>query len=311
MQRGVVFSSKISMKNISVIIFLSGDRGLSVLEKLLQENINIIMAVMPNNVDDKYIHKINLLHDRSAFKILFCTNPNEISVIKILEEISCNFFIVAGFPTIFKERLLAIPKKGSLNLHAGKLPKYRGGSPLNWQIINGEEKIGISIILLNSGIDTGPIVAQNEIDVPSGFTIADAHIWANQNFPSMTLTAMQKILEDDATSIKVQNELEAVYWHQRNDDDGEVIFSTSTVHQADRMIRALGKPYSGAWAYHNGVVVRIYEAELVKFAIRGVPGRVCYIKSRGPYVICLDGAILLAKYYVSSGGAITHGTRFK
>jgi len=299
------------MKNISTVIFLSGDRGLSVLKKLLQENINVILAVMPNNAGDMYIQQVILLQERSAFKLDFCTNPNETSFVKILEDLSCNFFIVAGFPTIFKERLLTIPKNGCLNLHAGSLPKYRGGSPLNWQIINGEKKIGISIILLDLGIDTGPVVVQCEISTPAGFTIADAHIWANQNFPSMVLTAMNKILDDGMRALESQNELEAEYWHQRNDDDGKIEFANSTVEQVDCMIRALGKPYPGAWANYNGEAVRIYKSEIAKFIIRGVSGRVCFIQSIGPYVICLDGAILLTQYFVPSGRTISHGSRFE
>ena len=68
------------------------------------------------------------------------------------------------FPYIFNKELLDTPKHGSINLHGGRLPKYRGGSPLNWQIINNEKYIGISIIQMDEGIDTGPILLEKKLN---------------------------------------------------------------------------------------------------------------------------------------------------
>ena len=71
-----------------------------------------------------------------------------------------NNSIPKEYQNILSEETFKIPKFGTINLHASPLPYYRGGSPLNWMIINGEKKIGISIIQVDTGIDTGPILAQ-------------------------------------------------------------------------------------------------------------------------------------------------------
>lgn len=67
--------------------------------------------------------------------------------------------IVAGFPIIFKKDMIGVPKYGTINCHAGPVPNYRGGSPLNWQIINGETQIWVSLLRMDEGLDTGPVIA--------------------------------------------------------------------------------------------------------------------------------------------------------
>ena len=69
-------------------------------------------------------------------------------VVKALKD--TDIALSCGFPLLFKRSILKLPRRGFLNCHAGLLPKYRGGSPLNWQMINGEKKFGISVIKLNS-----------------------------------------------------------------------------------------------------------------------------------------------------------------
>ena len=74
-------------------------------------------------------------------------------------------------------------KYGLLNCHAGKLPEYRGGSPLNWQIINNEKYFGISVIKINKDIDKGDIVKEKKFKLYTKYTIKDLHKIANNNFP--------------------------------------------------------------------------------------------------------------------------------
>ena len=66
--------------------------------------------------------------------------------------------LVPEYSTIFKKDLIDIPKMGVINLHAGRLPEYRGGSPLNWQIINGETEAVVSVIKINEGIYNGTTI---------------------------------------------------------------------------------------------------------------------------------------------------------
>lgn len=103
-------------------------------------------------------------------------------------------FVVAGFPHIFNQETLNLPKFGSINLHAGPLPKYRGGSPLNWQIINNEKKIGISIIKLNKKIDGGKILIKKYFDLGKNQNILNAHKKVNILFKKNIFDSIHNLL---------------------------------------------------------------------------------------------------------------------
>ena len=97
-------------------------------------------------------------------------------------------------PLYFSSKSNLCQQKGTINLHAGSLPKYRGGSPLNWQIINGEKKLGISVIKMIRALDAGPIYSQKKFLLHKNYTIKHAHSIANYLFPKMTLETIKNFV---------------------------------------------------------------------------------------------------------------------
>ena len=97
-----------------------------------------------------------------------------------------------------------------------------------------------------------------------------------------------------------KNEKKAVYWHQRNDDDGYIDFKKVDTLQVSRLVRALTAPYPGAWANLKKKKVRIFKIEIPKFDLRGTPGRILFIQKQGPFVICRDRAVLIKDYKIES-----------
>ena len=139
-----------------VILFLNGVRGIPVIETIHKSKHEIIAVVTPSNTSDEISKTIkNLKVSHLCFEKI-----NTEESIAQLKNFDPELFIVAGYSTILKQKVLDIPQLGTINLHAGRLPEYRGGSPLNWQLINGEEKAGISVILMDEGIDTGSVLAE-------------------------------------------------------------------------------------------------------------------------------------------------------
>ena len=275
------------MKKIEkIILFINGDRGLILLKHLssLGFDIRVYCAdQLQENLQHFEIH--------NHVKISYITSVNEEGFLKELESYSPDLIVVAGFPYIFEKRVLDVPVYGAINLHAGPLPKYRGGSPLNWQIINGEEHIGISVIKAVPEIDRGPILASKFFDAEIDMDIATAHARANKYFPYLVIEAIEK-LERGEYGVQ-QNEDLAIYWHQRSDVDGGIDFSKMTALEAHRKVKALTSPYSGAWANYQNSKIRILSSCIPDEVIRGEPGRICWIQKRGPYVVCKDKAILI------------------
>ena len=113
-------------------------------------------------------------------KINIIKNLQERNVFEILKK--TDLALVCGFPLIFSNKHLRLTKYGFLNQHAGTLPMYRGGSPLNWQIINDEKYFGISVIKINEKIDEGDIVVEKKFKLLKKYKIEHLHKIANKNF---------------------------------------------------------------------------------------------------------------------------------
>ena len=96
---------------------------------------------------------------------VFEPNKFDESTVNKLAELNPDVVIVAAYGKILPENVLKIPPHGTINVHASLLPKYRGASPIQNVLLNGEEKTGITIMLLDKGVDTGEIISQAEIDI--------------------------------------------------------------------------------------------------------------------------------------------------
>jgi methionyl-tRNA formyltransferase len=88
-----------------------------------------------------------------------------LEVQQLLESLSPDFIVIIAYGQIIPARLLSIPKFGWINLHASLLPKYRGAAPINWAIVNGEPKTGLTTMRIDAGMDTGEILIQREIEI--------------------------------------------------------------------------------------------------------------------------------------------------
>ena len=95
--------------------------------------------------------------------------------INTLKEINPDLIIVVAYGQILPKALLDIPKLGCINVHVSLLPKYRGAAPINWVIINGEEKTGVTAMYMDEGLDTGDIILQSEFALSNEITAGELH----------------------------------------------------------------------------------------------------------------------------------------
>src|SRR5580698_1876978 len=84
---------------------------------------------------------------------------------ELLEALAPDVIVIIAYGQIIPRRLLAIPKLGWINLHASLLPKYRGAAPINWAVVNGESKTGVTSMRIDAGMDTGEILLQREMEI--------------------------------------------------------------------------------------------------------------------------------------------------
>ena len=229
-----------------IIFFVKGKRGLVCLQKLQEEKEDILLIICQQN--DPFLQSFEEFAKETKIEI-FCPNdPNEPSSLYKLESVDADLFILAGYGMILGKRCISIPKMHCINLHGGKLPEYRGSSPMNWALMKGEKEVSISIIEVDSGIDTGFILAETSKQIYSDTTIADLHEWANEKFPDLLQSVITKIKEGTLISKQQDNSI-ACYYPRRFAEDGFILWDQTNCIDAHNKIRALSEPYPGAYSY--------------------------------------------------------------
>jgi len=165
--------------------------------------------------------------------------------------------IVAAFGQILPRTVLDIPRYGCLNIHPSLLPRYRGASPVVAAILAGDEVTGVTVMLLDSGLDTGPILAQEKMAISSPDTTGSLSIKLSHMAAEMLPDALRRWTAGEITP-RPQNEAEVTYSHAIKKEDGEVDWQLPA---ADiwRRVRAF-QPWPGAYTCWDGRRLEIIEA---------------------------------------------------
>ncbi len=209
--------------------------------------------------------------------------PENISTPEFYEEIrqtEPDVFIVVAFGLILKKEFLDIPKWGAINIHASLLPGYRGAAPINCAILNNESKTGLTAMRMDDGLDTGPILFQEELPILADETAGSLHNRLAQmsgKFLIKTLNDLSKgllndIPQDDAGSSyapKINRKMSFIKWDQ-------------PAQSICLLIRALD-PWPGAYTMLGKKEIKLFSAGISDDTMTdGIPGRI---------VGCSDGAL--------------------
>ena len=153
------FESLSLRHKMRIILFFNNFKGIYVYRALKRKNYKILKIFLSyKNLNRKIIKELN--KNKINYQIIRRKKFNSLNL--EIKKLSPDLNIIAGFPYIFPKKLISTAKLGTINLHSGALPNYRGGSPLSWQIINNEKFIKFAIIKINKGIDTGNIIVNDK-----------------------------------------------------------------------------------------------------------------------------------------------------
>jgi len=256
---------------MKIVLFAKGNRGLACLKDLSQKNWDVTLIVLQprDPLKDEFLKIVQ----QTGTEVYAPNNPNSDEALETLEKIHADIFVLAGYGLILKKKCFSIPKLNCINLHGGKLPNYRGSSPLNWALINNEKKIGLSIIEVDEGIDTGNILTEEEITVSENTTISDLHEWANRQFPQLLHSVLTQI-SDGSLNPKVQKDEDSGYYPRRFPDDGIIFWDKFTARQVHDRIRALSSPYPGARTFFQNREAVLHSSTLTEIPYFGESGRI-------------------------------------
>ena len=263
---------------MKIVYFTKGLRGSTCLERILKAKYQV-SAVISVILEDA----IDQLADEYGFPVLQLEKINSPESVARLSEFKADLFILCGYNKIIKEQVINIPPLGTINLHGGKLPEYRGAAPINWQIINGETTGGCCIIYVDEGIDTGDIISQEIYAIEPEDTHASVLEKTLQIFPRQLLEVLKDI-EDGTVQAQAQDPNAGNYYPRRYPRDSKIDWGELTDIQVHNLVRGMHGPYPAAFTYRGDERVEIDRTRILDETFQGDPGAVM-IKDRAGVVV--------------------------
>lgn len=176
-----------------------------------------------------------------------------------LSELKPDLIAVVAF-RILPERIFSLPPYGTINLHASLLPKYRGAAPINWAIINGEKKTGITTFFIQKTVDTGHIILQREVEILPEETCGELSLKLSRIGAEVLLETIILIEKKEAKT-HPQNELEATPAPKITDELCKIDWS-KPAEEINNLIRGVS-PTPGAFTFFRRKLLKIYKTEIV------------------------------------------------
>jgi methionyl-tRNA formyltransferase len=215
-----------------------------------------------------------------------------------LQSLAPKVIVVAAYGQLLRSALLSLPPLGCVNVHASLLPKYRGAAPINWALIRGERVTGVTIMLIDETLDTGPILQQVALDIEPSDD-ADTLQVRLALCGAETLLHTLEGLESGIITPLAQNDALATYAPKLRKEDGIIHWSQSA-EALSHLIRGVTS-WPGAVTTHRGKPLRIWRATSAPLSSIGKPGRVTGIDALGIRVETGDGALILLEVQPASG----------
>lgn len=281
-----------------------------ILERLLKYvNIDLVVCQPDKPSGREKIIKYNEVKEFAIHKNLNISQPIKIKdnaeFINNLKNIKPDLIIVAAYGKILRSEILEIPKYSSINVHSSILPKYRGAAPINWALINGDKKTGVTIMEMDEGMDTGDIILTKEIlidkvDNVTSLTLKLAELGADcieefiKNFVTEKSYKHLKQNHDQSTiAPKINKEISRISWEKTNTEIVNLIRGTN--------------PWPGAKCQFMKTEITIWEA-VTDNNISGLKGEIKKF-DKDFYICCGKGSIKVLKIQ-QTGKKVLDGRSF-
>jgi methionyl-tRNA formyltransferase len=252
---------------------------------------------------------IKLLADELELPIIQPKRLSEPQAMQQLQDWAPDVVIVAAFGQILRQDVLDLPEQGCVNVHASLLPRWRGAAPIQAAILNGDHETGVTIMKMDLGVDTGPILSQRILPIKSDDTAGTLSQRLAELGAELLNDTLPQYLASKIT-LHPQDDQLATYAPLLKKEDGELDFHQPAEYLA-RQVRAYN-PWPGTYIYWNNEILKIHKAHAMQGneAIAGSPG----IIDELPAFATGDGWLILdevqpAGKKAMSGKIYLHGAR--
>lgn len=280
------------------IVFMgTPDFAVETLEKIIENGYDVVAVVTqpdkPKGRDKKLspppVKECALKHNLT---ILQPQRARDEAFVQELKRYNPDAIVVVAFGQILPESILHMTKYGCINVHASLLPQYRGASPIQWAVIDGCKKTGVTTMLMDEGIDTGDILMIREYELAKKET-------GGSLFDKLSLLGAELLIETlkgmETDSIKPikQDDEKSSYVKMLTKAMGHIDF-TKNANEIERLIRGLN-PWPSAFTYMNKKMLKIWDADVSEDieVPQNSPVGTAFISKEKMYVICGSGFLEL------------------
>ncbi len=269
--------------------------GEKVLQTLIQRGEEIVGVYMPPDTSNKP----NSFKELVKQKGIPCFQPARMRAPEVFTEyakLKPDLNVMAFVTDIIPESILNYPRLGTIQYHPSLLPKHRGASSINWAIINGETRTGLTIFWPDKGLDTGPILLQKEVEISPDDTVGS--VYFNKLFPMGIEALMESIdlIKAGKAPRIVQDESQATYEGICTEKNAILDWS-QPVTRVYNLIRGTN-PQPGATTSYQGKKFKIFDSEFLASHKGGAPGEITDINKQGLTITAPDGAILIKRVQI-------------
>jgi methionyl-tRNA formyltransferase len=282
-----------------IILVGQGPFGEKVLEALVKKREEIVGVFSPPDKRGEAMGSLAEGANVSSYRPKQMKDPE---VYETFKKLNPDLVILAFVTDILPERLLGLPTIGTICYHPSLLPRHRGASGINWAIIQGDTRTGLTILWADKGIDTGPVLLQKEVEIGPDDTTGS--LYFNALFP-MGIEAIKEAVElikkGEAPRIP-QDESKATYEPPCDDRVAAIDFEKS-IHGVYNLIRGCD-PQPGAYTSFKGKKVRFYDARMEPSESGKKPGEILAIEKENLHIAVRGGMIKIGKVRVDKGEKI-------
>lgn len=283
-------------KNPNIMLAGSVNSSKKTLQKLIEHDMNItgVLGLHPDRSKNVSGYcDLKKLADDAKIPFLYFSKINDEEIISFIEDHKPDLLFVIGLSQLIHEKLLNIPTYGCVGFHPTRLPEGRGRGAIAWLVL-GKTKGAATFFILDEGMDSGPILVQENFEVGKDDYAQDVI----NNLLVAIGRALDKLLPEmkkGQVDAKEQDDTKASYLARRKPADGLINWHKSA-KDIYKLIRAVSAPLPGAYTYYKGNKIVIEKAELEhNKKIIGIEGRIVEVADKGLLVQTGDGLIWVTK----------------
>ncbi|MEG0250172.1 MAG: methionyl-tRNA formyltransferase [Peptostreptococcus sp.] len=233
------------------------------------------------------VKELAIKHD---IKVMQPVKASDVEFIEELKELEPELIVVIAYGQILKKEVLEIAKYGCVNVHVSLLPKLRGAAPINWSIINGDSKTGVTTMFMDEGLDTGDIIMSQEFELDNEINAGELQDWMKVEGANVLSETIKSIENKTYTRTKQDNS-KSTYAPMMDKNLGHIDFTkdAQTIHN---LVRGT-IPWPGAWCESDYGKIKIWKTKVINENSNSAPGTVISVSKDGIEVACGSNVLLI------------------